>query len=158
MLLLAQTAEAADKAIGMAERLNAGGVPVLSIVVAMLAIIGLLVVAREWRNEVKAHRKTVEDQGKDTKKDADTNLDQQKGLMREMLVRDKEAIAANHALATALGGQTDAIKDTNARIQDTHARVLDLERNVSPQLAAVDRRLAELERLVRDSLSRPRTP
>jgi hypothetical protein len=124
-MFLAQTMETAEKTVGLLERINAGGVPLIALCVAVVATIGFIwqlkrnmSIEREWREAGKT--------------DADKRLSDQKDLMREMLARDKEATAATTAAVSAVEGHSAGLKDHDAdmkrKLDEVLTRLQDVER------------------------------
>lgn len=127
MMLLGQTLEVAEKSLGLLERMNAGGVPLIALVVATLAVLAFIWqlrknndIEKEWRDAGKV--------------DGDKRLVETKDLMREMLARDKEGTAANVAAMSAVEGLSATIKEhgetERRKLDEILTRMADLERTV----------------------------
>lgn len=131
-----------DDAISWAEKLTKGGVPVICLVVAIAAVVGLILVFRmlltksdEFKELEKNYRKTIEDKAREDRADAENRLkeakleasqraDREMALMKERLVAEKEGDAT---LAQAV-----------------HV----IERNIE-SVESVEKKLDEIDHLVR---------
>lgn len=100
-----------DEAIGWAERMIKGGVPVICLVVAIAAVVGLIIMfnkllakSDEFKEHEKAARISLEEKArqdrvdgdnrlKDAKSDADKRADREMAMMRERLTAEKEGDA-----------------------------------------------------------------
>jgi hypothetical protein len=110
--LLAQTnGPGADEAIGWAERMNKGGVPVISLVVAIVAVAGLVLMFKKLlskgdsftelergyrasiEEKAKQDRIDAENRLKDAKLDSDKRADREMAMMKERLAAEKESDA-----------------------------------------------------------------
>jgi hypothetical protein len=133
--LLAQESLNPAEAVGWAERLSKGGVPVISLFFAIGAIIGsififkqLLLKAEEFKELEKGYRKTIEDKAALDKADYERRLDAAKTeakeraaeidrLMRERMQAEKESDAT---LAQAI-----RVLDANTKVMERVERFLD---------------------------------
>lgn len=128
LMMLAQAQETAEKAVGLLERINAGGVSLLSLVVATIAVVGYIFQLRR-NNEIEQSWREA------GKADAEKRLSEIKELMREMLIRDKEGTQAHGAAIQAVEGLSGTIKEHGAD-----------ERRMMGEIA---QKVAELERSMR---------
>lgn len=102
-LLLAQATDP-EKTIGWMERLIAGGVPLICLAIAVIAVIGLVLQYRKNAELESAYRNDLDNRAKNEKTDAEKRLSEQKveaqkhadkneALMRERLTAEKESDA-----------------------------------------------------------------
>lgn len=103
--ILAQTPPMdADHAVGLLERLTRGGVPLICLAVALLAVIGLVLQYRANAALEQKYREDLENRAKESAKDAPTRLADAKQdakdraaevdkLMRERMAAEKESDA-----------------------------------------------------------------
>lgn len=100
-----------DDAIGWAEKMTRGGVPVIALVVAIAAVVGLIIVfnkllakSDEFKELEKGYRNSIEEKAKqdridaenrlkEAKLEADKRADREMSLMKERLVAEKESDA-----------------------------------------------------------------
>jgi methyl-accepting chemotaxis protein len=142
VLLLAQDTalETAEKGLSLLEKINAGGVPLICLVISVLCGFAFY-----WQlKSNKALNETALSKAEDREATFETNYgkrrDEMDKLYREMMDRDRDAQEATTAMATALEGVTASIKDETRQIES-------LDRSVK----AIENRLEELERAVRRS-------
>lgn len=137
-LLLAQGLETAEKGLSLLERVQAGGVPLISLCIA--AACGAFAFVMLRRNQTLSEQFRISQ-----KADADASLTQQKELMREMLARDREALDAQHAVTKALEGLSGNMKDLSIMMRSVEMRM----QTVEAQLAELSKDLGELQRDLR---------
>jgi|CXWL01.1.fsa_nt_gi hypothetical protein len=133
-LLLAQDpVEAADKAVGILERIQQGGALLVTLV--MLLVTGGLAYWQLRRNaalqeqNAKLEREWREADGKVATERRSENM----SLLREQLARDKEAQEVQAAAAEAVEGLANAVRDLTARIERLDTRVETVARDVHPR-------------------------
>jgi len=135
LILILADGTSPDDAIGWAERLNKGGVPVIALVVAIAAVIGLLYLFKRLLDEQKeranlelTYRKDLEERHKQAISDAEKRLEAAKNeakeraaevkeLMRERMQAEKESDAT---LAQAV-----RVIEANTKIMERTERHLD---------------------------------
>lgn len=136
LTLLAQSVPPTpDEAVGLAERMSKGGVPVIALCVAIAAVVGLLFLfkkllekSEEFKELEKHYRKTIEDKAAVDKVDYEKRLAEAKGeakeraseidkLMRERMQSEKESDAT---LAQAI-----RVLDANTKVLERVERHLD---------------------------------
>jgi hypothetical protein len=137
LMLLAQATPtpSPDEAIGWAERMSKGGVPVISLCVAIAAVVGLILLfkkllekSEEFKELEKHYRKTIEDKATVDKVDYEKRLLDAKTeakeraveidrLMRERMQSEKESDAT---LAQAI-----RVLDANTKVLERVERHLD---------------------------------
>jgi len=135
LVLILADGTSPDDAIGWAERLNKGGVPVIALVVAIAAVIGLLYLFKRLLDEQKeranlelTYRKDLEERHKQAISDAEKRLEAAKNeakeraaevkeLMRERMQAEKESDAT---LAQAV-----RVIEANTKIMERTERHLD---------------------------------
>lgn len=143
-LFLAQ--EQLDKAaqgLSLLERLQAGGVPLICLVLAV--VLGAFAFWQLRRNNAFQARQLLAAEAREVKakEDADarekaaaeagkTRMVEQEGLLREMLDRDREAQEGQLAMAKALEGYTASHLDNRRMLEEILRRLTDLERRSSP--------------------------
>jgi CHASE3 domain sensor protein len=137
LLLLAQSMEAAEKGLSLIERLQAGGVPLISLVIAVVC--GL---AFYWqlRRNIKAGEERVADRDahlEEVKDRAKAQLTEQESLLREMLAHSQQSQEAQLASVQVVEGFAAAMRDsmkvcesTNRLVTELDARIKDLESTV----------------------------
>ena len=116
LLLLAQTIESAETGVSVIERVLAGGVPLICLVIA--AICGIMFYRQLARNNA-----------------VETNFREKiEALLREMLVRDREsqeavsaAVRAVEAFQVALGEQQKACEEAARKVEELSRKVVHLE-------------------------------
>jgi hypothetical protein len=103
-LTLAQVPEDADKSVGLLERVIAGGVPLICLVVAVIAVIAAVLQYRKnadleasYRADLDARAKKADADAEkrlaDAKTEADKARDREMGMMKERLASEKESDA-----------------------------------------------------------------
>ncbi len=138
-LLLAQAVETAEKGLGFLERINAGGVPLISLVIA--ALCGL---AFYWqlRRNIKQHEDALtKAEAREAAKDVatKTRLSEQETLLREMLDRDRDALEAHQASMSAIEGFSRASRDQQATCEQSNQLIREMSRRID-DLEATTRR------------------
>lgn len=135
LMLLAQSAPPTpDEAIGWAERMSKGGVPVISLCVAIAAVVALMFMFKklleksgEFQDLEKGYRKTIEDKAAvervdyekrlaDAKLEAKERATEIDRLMRERMQAEKESDAT---LAQAI-----RVLDANTKVLERVERQL----------------------------------
>jgi len=128
LMLLAQSAPAPDEAIGWAERMSKGGVPVISLCVAIAAVVALMFMFRklleksgEFQDLEKGYRKTIEDKAAVDKVDYEKRLVDAKVEARERAVEvdklQRERFASEK--------ESDATLAQAIRVLDANTKVLE---------------------------------
>lgn len=133
--LLAQSAPTPDEAVGLAERMSRGGVPVISLTVAIFAVVGVLLLFRKllekeeknaalettYRKDLEErHKQAITDAEKrvaDAKQEAKDRAAEIDKLMRERMAAEKESDAT---LAQAI-----RVLDANTKVLERVERHLD---------------------------------
>lgn len=127
-LFLAQSAEKVEQGLGWLERVQAGGVPLIALVVAVIC--GAFAywqlkqnneLRKEQVEDAKAREATqkadaaarAKEQAEETK----ARMSEQEALLREMLDRDREAQEGQLATAKALQGITEALRDLREEVR-----------------------------------------
>jgi predicted negative regulator of RcsB-dependent stress response len=139
-LLLAQDVvlETADKGLEILERVQAGGVILICLIVTVVCAVAFWFQLK--RNIKQSDDALTREQQRGVAKDAatKTRLTEQEGFLREMLERDRESQEAQMAAVQAVQGFTHALNEEKAETQG-------LKRVVE----GVDTRLKDLEDLLR---------
>lgn len=129
LLFLAQTATDPDKAIGWLERLIQGGVPLICLGVATIAVIGVVLQYRKNAELEAAYRKDLDDRAKAEKLDAEKRLAKQaaeaekhaakaEALMRERLQAEKESDATLAQAVRVIEANTKMLERIERRLDD----------------------------------------
>ena len=155
-LLLAQTGTPSpDEAIGWAERMNKGGVPVIALVVAIAAVVGLIFMFRKLLDKAdqftdleKGYRASIEEKARQDRIDAENRLkdadakaekrsERELAMMKERLVAEKEGDAtlaqAVHVIERVIqtmdkvDHKMDAVDGLNRKLDDVLAQLRRLE-------------------------------
>jgi uncharacterized protein YajQ (UPF0234 family) len=105
----AQDLNAAENTIGLLEKINAGGVPLICLTIATVCGVGFY---WQLKRNVKQHK----DHLIEVKTSGAAQLSQQGELLREMLERDHEGQEAHNASTRAIGGVTEVLKDLRSDI------------------------------------------
>ena len=148
-ILLAQEGaalEAADKGLTLIERAQAGGVPLISLIVAVVC--GAAFYWQLRRNNKQSEEALEKAEKRERDKDAETKvrLSEQEGFLREMLDRDRESQEAQLAAVQAVQGMTHAIQDLKSAIDGLKRR----SDESSSRLKDLDTRIKDID----DSLRR----
>lgn len=134
-LILAQSVPTPDEAIGWAERMNKGGVPVIALCVAIAAVLAVVflfkkLLEKEEKNTLleATYRKDLEDRHKQALADAEKRVGEAKQeakdraaevdkLMRERMAAEKES--------DATFAQAIRVLDANTKVLERVERFLD---------------------------------
>ena len=128
LMLLAQSTPTPDEAIGWAERMSKGGVPVISLCVAIAAVVALMFMFKklleksgEFQDLEKGYRKTIEDKAAVDKVDYEKRLVDAKVEARERAVEvdklQRERFASEK--------ESDATLAQAIRVLDANTKVLE---------------------------------
>lgn len=134
VLILADGASP-DTAIGWAERLNKGGVPVIALVVAIAAVVGMLYLFKRLLDEQKeranleqTYRKDLEGRHNQAIADAEKRLEAAKGEAKERAAEVKELMRERMAAekeSDATLAQAVRVIEANTKILERSERYLD---------------------------------
>lgn len=134
-LILAQSVPTPDEAIGWAERMNKGGVPVIALCVAIASVLAVVflfkkLLEKEEENTLleATYRKDLEDRHKQALADAERRVSEAKQeakdraaeidkLMRERMAAEKES--------DAIFAQAIRVLDANTKLLERVERFLD---------------------------------
>lgn len=131
-----------EQGLGLLERIQAGGVPLIALIVAVacgafaywqLRRNNELQAARVAEAEAREKAQKAEAKAREEAQEAATKirLAEQESLLREMLDRDREAQEGTLAMAKALEGLTAASQDIRREVGDVLRRLDVLERRSS---------------------------
>jgi len=155
IMLAQEGAPKPDEAIGWAERMSKGGVPVICLTVAIAAVVGLVIVFKMLLNKSdkftdleKTYRENIENDRKQDKIDyenrlkaaeaaADKREQEKMAMMKERLQAEKESdatlaqaihvIEADTKLADKVDKKLDVIDDLKRQVADMADRLRRLE-------------------------------
>jgi len=118
--------EAAEKGLSLLERIQAGGIPLLSMVIAVIC--GLAFYWQLRRNNKMSEDALAEAKTRETSAETKTKdrLKGQEDLLREMLSRDREAQEAQLAAIQAVEGFTHAIKEQQSSFESMNRTLNEL--------------------------------
>jgi len=136
-LLLAQTAKAAENGLTMLERIQAGGIPLICLVVAAICGVAFYWQLRANQAIRQAQVKQADAREEAAKNEAAARLVEQEKLLREMLERDREAQEAHIAATQAVEGFTLALRDASRQLEE----LLRLVRIQSERMDDIERTL-----------------
>lgn len=129
-LLLAQSLDTADKALGLLERIQAGGGLLICLVVATICGLGFYWQLKTNSNLHKAASNKGEAdlakaEAREAAKAAETKsrLSEQEVFLREMLDRERETQEGHQAAMQAVEGYTRAMKDSQREIEQSNRLV-----------------------------------
>lgn len=144
-LMLAQTAEVAEHGLSLLERVQAGGVPLISLIMLTLALFALYKVARENADLREAATAKAEEGTKKAEDRASERAESEAALYREMMERDREAHETQVALKNAFEGFAATLKE-QATTCETSNRLVRETQGTMRELAS---RIEDLERTFR---------
>ena len=128
LMLLAQSTPTPDEAIGWAERMSKGGVPVISLCVAIAAVVALMFMFRklleksgEFQDLEKGYRKTIED------KAAVDKVDYEKRLVDAKVEAKERAVEVDKLQRERFASEkeSDATLAQAIRVLDANTKVLE---------------------------------
>lgn len=148
LLLLAQGLEAAGGVLSLLERIQAGGILLLSLVIATICGIA-------FYKQLKANKELqisavdkAEAREKAKDEETKTRLTEQEVFLREMLDRERETQEGHVATTQAVEGYTRAMRDAQREAEQTNKLVGTLIRKVESLETAQGQSLSELVRRV----------
>ncbi len=151
MLVIAQGVETAEKGLSLLQKINAGGVPLICLVVA--ALCG---VAFYW--QLKANNKMQKDalsKAEEREDKAATagqkRLEENESLLREMLDRDKEAQETHSATAQAIQNVTTALQDQKRACDETNQLLQSHTRLIEESNRTQQQRTEALKALLKEN-------
>ena len=128
LMLLAQSTPTPDEAIGWAERMSKGGVPVISLCVAIAAVVALMFMFKklleksgEFQDLEKGYRKTIEDKAAVDKVDYEKRLVDAKVEAKERAVEVDKLQRERFATEK----ESDATLAQAIRVLDANTKVLE---------------------------------
>lgn len=136
----AQVVEVAEKGLGILERIQAGGVLLISLVVATICGAGFY-----W--QLRENKKLTQDALKEAKDREATRLKDQADLLREMIDRDREASEVASTSAKAVEGITVQLAALTKSVESGNLQKDQMARRQEQILHRID----ELDRLVRQA-------
>ena len=119
MLILAQDGaalEAADTGLSLLERIQAGGVPLISLCIAVICGLAFYWQLKQNKDLSEDALKKSEQREKDKAAETKIRLGEQETLLREMLDRDRESQEAQLAAVQAVQGFTHAHNELRTEI------------------------------------------
>jgi len=123
MLPLAQTIEVAEKGLSLLERVQAGGVPLICLVMLALALIALYKVVKDNAALREAATARAEEGTKQVEVRAAERAGAEAALYREMMANDRESHETQVALKNAFEGFTVTLKDQRATCEESNRAI-----------------------------------
>lgn len=120
-LLLAQGVETVEQGLSVLEKINAGGVPLICLVIA--ALCGLAFYWQLKANKTLNEEALAEAKSRETAEADKTTarLAEQESFLREMLTRDKEGTEATSAAIQTIEGYAAALKEQQLAFETMRA-------------------------------------